>query len=92
MIAAFLKGLVALVPVKYWLGIGLTITAVVGAFAGYHYLRSTFESAAISRVEKGNVDAKERGLDAKEKALQDYDTCLANDGKWNRAKLVCESP
>lgn len=92
MISAFFQGLIALIPTKYWFGIGLTVMGIIGAFAGYHYLRNSFESAVISRVDKGNLDAKEKGLDAKDKALQDFDTCLANDGKWNRAKLVCESP
>lgn len=88
----FLKGLWAAIPPKYFLTGGLVIIAVVGALFAYHKLQSSIENAAIQQIEKGNLDAKEKGLDAKSKALEDYDACLANDGKWNRAKLVCESP
>jgi hypothetical protein len=92
MIWVFLKGLWAAVPPKYILVGGLVIVGVGGSLVAYHKLQSSIERAAISKIEKGNLDAKEKGLDAKDKALQDYDACLTNDGKWNRAKLVCESP
>lgn len=85
------KALLGSVETKYWVYAGLVVVALSAALYVEHRWRSRITDAALQRVEEGNRDAREKGFNAREKALNDFDRCMARGGVWDRARLVCNA-